>query len=443
MKKAIIGTFIVLLGSIALVSSSAVSKDIALPNLPQESELIKEEFRLPVEIKEVDKLGSEKIHYENGENIAKYEKITSTEDKRIQSALEMKLSKTQSLKNDNYHPLKIQEIRRKGTIAYLVLTSYPKVQTDPEILAPRILIAVAKKTKNTWNLYLEGVDKEYYQGIVDLPEDVMKTSSKKHFIEHINPSKGALTTQTTEDVYIVPGLPWKAGNSWRYTQSAHGTNDGKDCCLDFGTPKDPLNHTYPGVGGRDNVKAADVGTRVHTSGTCVFYKVNNYSIIYQHLRPIDIGNAPTNVNIGDQIGKTTLRSGCGGKTGGHHVHFGIWDKAGASPYNIDGSIFNGWFLDEPTLNKGNKSISPSLSGGSAIYHQEGFEPCAPPSSGDWYILSNCYIGGFFDIPGNIKLSNNSTLTVSQDAQINVKFKTNNIIIKPGSRIILKSGGKIY
>ncbi len=68
--------------------------------------------------------------------------------------------------------------------------------------------------------------------------------------------------------------------------------------------------------------------------------------------------------------------------------------------------------------------------------------CSPPVSGDWIITSSCTRSTSVTAPANVIVQNNSILTILNGVSLNIHFKTNHLIIKSGSGVLIKAGGKI-
>lgn len=69
--------------------------------------------------------------------------------------------------------------------------------------------------------------------------------------------------------------------------------------------------------------------------------------------------------------------------------------------------------------------------------------CLPPQSGDWTITSSCTLPSSTVAPGNVIIQNNSVLTIPNGLTLNIDFTTNHLLIKSGSGVLIKAGGKIF
>lgn len=68
--------------------------------------------------------------------------------------------------------------------------------------------------------------------------------------------------------------------------------------------------------------------------------------------------------------------------------------------------------------------------------------CNVPLSEDWIVTSSCTLSSNPTIPQNIKVQNNSVMTIPNGVTLDLDFANHNIIIQSGSGILLKAGGKI-
>jgi hypothetical protein len=68
--------------------------------------------------------------------------------------------------------------------------------------------------------------------------------------------------------------------------------------------------------------------------------------------------------------------------------------------------------------------------------------CNPPISGDWTIKSDCTLFTNETVPANVIVQNNSLVTILDGSTLNIDFTNFHLIIKSGSGILIKSGGKI-
>ena len=68
--------------------------------------------------------------------------------------------------------------------------------------------------------------------------------------------------------------------------------------------------------------------------------------------------------------------------------------------------------------------------------------CQPPASGDWVITTDCSIVGTVTVPANVIVDNNSTLTVEPSGVLDINFLQRHLLVRDGSRTIIRAGGKI-
>ena len=68
--------------------------------------------------------------------------------------------------------------------------------------------------------------------------------------------------------------------------------------------------------------------------------------------------------------------------------------------------------------------------------------CNHPDSGDWIINSDCTLFGNEIAPANVIVQNNSLVTILDGSTLDIDFTNFHLIIKSGSGVLVKSGGKI-
>ncbi len=66
----------------------------------------------------------------------------------------------------------------------------------------------------------------------------------------------------------------------------------------------------------------------------------------------------------------------------------------------------------------------------------------PPASGTWVVSENCTLEGTATAPGDVVVQNGATFTISNGAFLNVNFASHHLLVRDGSRVIVKNGGKI-
>ncbi|NJS42073.1 M23 family metallopeptidase [Candidatus Gracilibacteria bacterium] len=150
------------------------------------------------------------------------------------------------------------------------------------------------------------------------------------------------------------------------------------------------------------------------------------------------------VTANTYLGDISIQSGCGGSASGPHVHFST--RINGSYQDIEGLNFSGWGFSEGNNNYegcvSNGTITNCLPG-TVSYNVNYTNGCNPPISGDWNITSSCDFVGAATAPANVIVNNNSTLRIKNGASLNINMTSNKIVAKPGSRLIIESGGKVY
>ena len=98
---------------------------------------------------------------------------------------------------------------------------------------------------------------------------------------------------------------------------------------------------------------------------------------------------------------------------------GVLDQNPASPYYIgDGS---------PNL-----LLNTLFDGGAP----------APCITGDWVVSSDFTITGTVIVPANVIVENGATLTIASGSTLNIDFAQHHLLVRSGSRVFVKSGGRI-
>ncbi|MCB0016224.1 MAG: M23 family metallopeptidase [Anaerolineales bacterium] len=175
--------------------------------------------------------------------------------------------------------------------------------------------------------------------------------------------------------YEIPGLPWKPNTSWRYNQGPAEPDHPNE--FDFGTP-------VRGV--PENVYAAESGTVVGNSGTCMWVQrpSDGLRLFYQHIASTDIANYTngTPITYSQNLGKTTISPGCGGTSTGHHVHFSFYQPNGGGILDPQGFILNGWEVVGNTLVKDGETVPANFT--DTILHSmlENLEEITIPANGN-------------------------------------------------------------
>lgn len=87
---------------------------------------------------------------------------------------------------------------------------------------------------------------------------------------------------------------------------------------------------------------------------------------------------------------------------------------------------------------------PSIEGASTVAFSVAVLPdCIPPFSGDWVVTESCTFEGFATVPSNVIVQNNAVLTISPIAALNIDFLNHFLLVKQGSGVLIKNGGKLY
>ncbi|MGH9910291.1 MAG: hypothetical protein ACRD32_06585, partial [Nitrososphaerales archaeon] len=68
--------------------------------------------------------------------------------------------------------------------------------------------------------------------------------------------------------------------------------------------------------------------------------------------------------------------------------------------------------------------------------------CSPPSSEGWTIISSCILVDDAAVLGNVIVQDGAVLTIPAGVTLNMDFTQYNLLIKPGSGVLIKAGGKI-
>jgi hypothetical protein len=259
------------------------------------------------------------------------ESMDATGDKEIIE--QIALSEIEAVKTEDWqcNSFEVGEFKQDGIWAFMNLICWPSEQIDPNVFVPDIvLLALAHLENNKWGVYLEGSD-EFSTLIQQIPETVVDSESKQALASMPSKIEALNTPQLNIAGTYTTGLPWRPGDTWRYNQSLHS------CALDFGTPQ---------CGVSTSVYPAESGTIVWAYETCMLVRRSDSTleIGYQHINSGDISNwsAGSWINATDLIGNTTVSSGCGGDSTGHHVHFWMEDSGGCA---INGSTLGGWTLN--------------------------------------------------------------------------------------------------
>ncbi len=265
---------------------------------------------------------------------------------------------------DGYGEFSLSTVNVNGDWAFFNIASKPLVP-DPnaELIVPDVILGIAHYTGNSWQVALEPGE-QYSLWLPTLPDSLVSQSAKETLQNNVIVSKLSANASTTATTYKIPGLPWKLGNSWKYTQGPHYGTQG---ALDFATP----------TGAAASVKAAESGVVIYSTETCVGVRRNgdNLRVWYQHINPADIATWTVGETMGQgyTIGLTTLTPGCGwpDPLTGHHVHV-YFDLGPGQPANYIGSSYNNWVIQSDgswgTINKCGVTLSPN--GANVLYSND-------------------------------------------------------------------------
>ncbi len=69
--------------------------------------------------------------------------------------------------------------------------------------------------------------------------------------------------------------------------------------------------------------------------------------------------------------------------------------------------------------------------------------CVPPLSGDWVITEDCMLEQNVMVPAHVIVQDDAILTVANGASLNIDFSNYHLLVKYGSRVVIKQGAKIY
>jgi len=78
-----------------------------------------------------------------------------------------------------------------------------------------------------------------------------------------------------------------------------------------------------------------------------------------------------------------------------------------------------------------------------VVQEELLPLCNPPQFGDWWLASDCLLGGSQTVPGNVFVVGSSTLELAPGATLNISFQTHRLWIGVGSRVVIGDGGRIH
>ena len=71
-------------------------------------------------------------------------------------------------------------------------------------------------------------------------------------------------------------------------------------------------------------------------------------------------------------------------------------------------------------------------------------PCSPPALGDWIVVASCTVSSNAAvITGDVIVQNNAVLTIQNNVSLDIDFTQHHLLVKSGSGVLVKSGGKIF
>jgi hypothetical protein len=65
-----------------------------------------------------------------------------------------------------------------------------------------------------------------------------------------------------------------------------------------------------------------------------------------------------------------------------------------------------------------------------------------PTSGNWTIISSCQLSTSVIVTGNVSVESSAVLVIPNGKTLDIDFATKHLLIKSGSKVLIKSGGKI-
>ena len=69
--------------------------------------------------------------------------------------------------------------------------------------------------------------------------------------------------------------------------------------------------------------------------------------------------------------------------------------------------------------------------------------CTPPILGNWVVTESCTFEGTATAPANVIVEENISLTIAQNAALDIDFSNFHLLIKNGGKVVIKDGGKIH
>jgi len=276
----------------------------------------------------------------------------------------------------------VTSLKRSEDWAISTIALKPSFPDEGENILSNSAIVIARSYNGEWHGAIMGTP-EYEELLRSAPSSLIRPESKVF----LSPSV-LMTGQKVQGIGTLLKWPWTQGQTWRYTQRRHGTNNSG---IDFAPRSLSREHRYVRASasgviirycGPDRIGQASVAIR-HTTG-----RGNDDVTGYLHLD----GNTITKglgdfVNEGEILGQVygngAFSSTCGYGTG-PHVHFfngiipaGSNDRTKIVPIDIAGISICGWSLGtDNVFRKGNRAISL---GQDILYT---YDDCGSSPSGD-------------------------------------------------------------
>jgi hypothetical protein len=279
--------------------------------------------------------------FQNKNNISNTPSLsTGTVEDLITKASNEKVSHFPEAVITGYRPYAVDSIQVDGKWSLITLGSYPlEMDPDIEVIAPNVLFAIGKLDQSgVWNVYVEKYEDTFYMLLPQLPTNLLSDEAKAILSQQ--------STASNLSSNSILGLPWALNAAWRYNQGPHDAAE----ALDFGTPT---------VGVASTVYSADTGVVFYRNQTCIaIRRSDNVELWYQHIEPTDVSKWPNGavMSYTAPIGKTTVQSGCGGYSTGHHVHFFL--RNNGQNVDIHQWSINDFKLSDKFLYRGNTVVQP-------------------------------------------------------------------------------------
>ena len=130
------------------------------------------------------------------------------------------------------------------------------------------------------------------------------------------------------------------------------------------------------------------------------------------------------------IAEETIRAGNGAQDDGHR--WGDYTMMTVDP--VDDLTF--WYTNEYYSADGTEWQTRIAS-----FRFAGNE-CSPPATGDWIVTESCTFTGTATAAADIVVQNNAELTIATGASLSLDFTQHHLLVKHGSRVIVKLGAKL-